>query len=120
YFSVTYTGDRQQAASFDPYPEGILVLGNTFSTGGTAPARDTLQRVRHQMFGDVGNLPDIVWDGRVDAAKFVEGRLPDALSICVDNGTTEIVNTDSANDFANPKIETDAHRCSIERLPAIT
>jgi parallel beta-helix repeat protein len=98
---------------------GISVFNNTFPRRHRAGAGHTAAR-SPQMFGDVGDLPDIIWDGRVDTAKFVEGRLPDALSICIDNGTSEIVNTDSANDFANPKIETDAHRCSIERLPAIT
>jgi parallel beta-helix repeat protein len=120
YFSVTYTNDKPQAAAFDPYPESIFVYGNTFSRGGGAPARPALQGVRQQMFGDTGNLPDIVWDGREDPAKLVEGRLPAALAICVDNGTSDIVNTDSANKFANPKIDTDAHRCSLEKLPAIT
>jgi len=120
YLSVTYTNDKPQAPTFDPYPEAIFVYGNTFSKGGTAPGRPTLEGVRKAMFGDTGNLPDIVWDGREDPAKFVEGHLPAELLICVDNGTSDIVNTDSADEFATPIIDTDAHRCSLEKLPAIT
>ena len=71
------------------------------------------------MFGADGNLPDIVWDGIVNDSKFVEGRLPAALSICVDNGASDIVNADNANKNANPKIDTAAHRCQLEKLPAI-
>jgi len=60
-----------------------------------------------------------VWDGIVNDSKFVEGRLPAALSICVDNGVSDIVNADNANKNANPKIDTAAHRCQLEKLPAI-
>ncbi len=119
YFSVGYSRDRVPAPAFDPYPEGIFVYGNTFAKGGGAPDRPALQALRQAMFGDSGNLPDIVWDGQVNAARFVEGRLPVELSICIDNGTAEIVNVDNANNNANPKIDTDAHRCSIEKLPPI-
>ena len=119
YFSVTYSNDRTTAATFDPYPEGIFIYGNTFSKGGGAPDRPALQALRQAMFGDAGNLPDVVWDGVTDQAKFVEGRLPVALSICVDNGTADIVNVDNANKNANPKIDTDAHRCSIDKLSPI-
>ena len=119
YFSVVSTKERVAAPTFDPYPEGIFVYGNTFAKGGGAPDRPALQALRQAMFGDSGNLPDIVWDGQVNTARFVEGRLPVELSICVDNGATDIVNVDNANNNANPKIETDAHRCTIEKLPPI-
>jgi parallel beta-helix repeat protein len=119
YFSVTYSGERKLAETFDPYPEGIFIYGNTFSKGGGAPDRPALQALREAMFGADGNLPDIVWDGIVNNDKFVDGRLPIALSICVDNGPSDIVNVDNANKNANPKIDTTAHRCQLEKLPAI-
>jgi hypothetical protein len=119
YFSVTYSNEKTPAATFDPYPESIFVYGNTFSKGGGAPARPTLETLRMGLFGAAGNLPDIVWDGVQNPARYVEGRLPAELSICVDNGASEIVNADAANNFANPKLDTDAHRCSLEKLPAI-
>jgi parallel beta-helix repeat protein len=119
YYSVQYSGERTLAATFDPYPEGIFIYGNTFSKGGGAPDRPALQALRQAMFGDAGNLPDVVWDGIVNKDKFVEGRLPVALSICVDNGATEVLNVDNENKNANPKIDTDAHRCTLDKLPAI-
>ncbi len=119
YFSVQYSGERKLAETFDPYPEGIFVYGNTFSKGGTAPDRAALQALREAMFGADGNLSDVVWDGIVNSDRFVEGQLPAALSICVDNGTADLLNVDNANKNANPKIDTAAHRCQLEKLPAI-
>ena len=52
YFSVTYSGERKLAETFDPYPEGIFIYGNTFSKGGGAPDRPALQALRQAMFGD--------------------------------------------------------------------
>ena len=46
YFSVPYSGERKLAETFDPYPEGIFIYGNTFSKGGTAPDRPALQALR--------------------------------------------------------------------------
>ncbi len=119
YFSVQYSGERKLAETFDAYPEGIFIYGNTFSKGGTAPDRAALQALREAMFGADGNLSDVVWDGIVNSDKFVEGRLPAELSICVDNGTADLLNVDNANKNANPKIDTAAHRCQLEKLPAI-
>jgi parallel beta-helix repeat protein len=119
YFSVTYSGERALAETFDPYPEGIYIYGNTFSKGGGAPDRPALQALRQGLFGDDGHLPDIVWDGIVNPARFVDGTLPVEYSICVDNGSADILDADNANANANPKIVTDAHRCSLEKLPAI-
>jgi parallel beta-helix repeat protein len=119
YFSVQYSGERKPAETFDPYPEGIFVYYNTFHKGGSAPGRPALQALREAMFGADGNLPDVVWDGIVNKHKFVEGRLPVALSICVDNGASEILNVDNADNNANPKIDTAAHHCRLDKLPAI-
>ena len=119
YFSVTYTKDRIAAPTFDPYPEGIFIYGNTFAKGGGAPARPELQALRQAMFGDAGTLPDVVWDGQTNPARFAEGRLPVELLICVDNGSSDILNVDGANHNANPRIDTDAHRCSLSKLPPI-
>jgi parallel beta-helix repeat protein len=119
YFSVQYSGERKLAETFDAYPEGIFIYGNTFSKGGTAPDRAALQALREAMFGADGNLSDVVWDGIVNSDRFVEGRLPAELSICVDNGTADLLNVDNANKNANPKIDTAAHRCQLEKLPAI-
>lgn len=119
YYSVQYSGERKLAETFDPYPEGIFIYGNTFSKGGTAPDRTALQTLREAMFGADGNLSDVVWDGIVNTDRFVDGRLPLELSICVDNGAADLLNVDNANKNANPKVDTAAHHCQLEKLPAI-
>ncbi len=119
YFSAGYSNDRTTAASFDPYPEGIYVYNNTFTPGGSAPGRDSLNALRVAMFGDSGALPDVIWDGVQDSAKFVDGVLPAQLAICIDNGASELLSIDAANESANPALVTDRHRCSIAKLPAI-
>ena len=119
YFSVSYSGERKLADTFDPYPEGIFVYGNTFSKGGGAPDRPALQTLRQALFGDAGNLSDVVWDGIYNPNRLVEGRIPAEYSICVDNGAADLLNVDNANNNTNPRVDTDAHRCTIEKLPAI-
>ena len=37
YFSANFAGQREIAAEFDPYPEQIMIYGNSFEGGGTAP-----------------------------------------------------------------------------------
>ena len=119
YFSVSYSGERKLADTFDPYPEGIFVYGNTFSKGGGAPDRPALQTLRQALFGDAGNLSDVVWDGIYNPNRLVEGRMPAEYSICVDNGAADLLNVDNANNNTNPRVDTGAHRCTIEKLPAI-
>jgi parallel beta-helix repeat protein len=118
YFSVQYSGERNVAENFDPYPEGIYIHGNTFTAGGTAPQRDTLVALKRALFAD-SHLPDVVWDGIVDQDKLVDGALPAELSLCIDNDGSDLLNADAANGSANPKIDTDAHRCRLDALPAI-
>ena len=80
YFSANYTGEREVVETFDPYPETLLILGNTFGPGGGAPDHEGLEAVRLALYGVEGHLPDVVWDGvrhpERGAAEF---------AICVDN-----------------------------------
>ncbi|NQD95855.1 hypothetical protein HP532_24660, partial [Pseudomonas sp. CrR25] len=86
YFSTGYS-DLSTSASFDPYPEGIHVHGNRFGPAGDSPDHLELKALKISQFGLSGRLPDILWDGYVDPAKLVDGKLPARLAICVDNGT---------------------------------
>ena len=119
YFSVSYSGERKLADTFDPYPEGIFVYGNTFSKGGGAPDRPALQTLRQALFGDAGNLSDVVWDGIFNPNRLAEGRMPPEFSICIDNGAADLLNVDNGNNNTTPRVDTDAHRCTIAKLPAI-
>lgn len=117
-FETGYS-EEEKSDTFDPYPESIFIYGNTFSGGGNAPDRVGLEAARVALFGADGSFPDVLWDGYVDPAKMVDGKLPDALRICVDNGDAEMLNADAPNKYAAPALVTDEHRCTLEKLPAI-
>ena len=115
YFSAGYSGDRETAASFDPYPETIYIYGNTFIGGGNAPDRAELETVRTALYGADGSLPDIVWDGYVNPAVSPEGGV-----ICVDNADAVVLNIDGPNDNQNVSTDMAAHQCSHQKLAEVT
>lgn len=119
--SIFSSGISQEGTQedFDAYPEGIYIYDNTMSDGGKNPDGLDLQALKIAKFGPLGAFPDILWDGFVDQAKFVDGALPANLKLCVQNGAAEIFNVDGPNNFKNPKILTDRHNCTLEKLPAI-
>ncbi|NOX50537.1 MAG: hypothetical protein GXP16_08375 [Gammaproteobacteria bacterium] len=114
YFSVNYAGQRELATEFDPYPEEIFIYDNEFSGGGSIPGRDELVRVRDSVYGVDGALPDIIWDGIVNPNKAA-----DLAVICVDNGSAEVLNVDTENQFANPRVNMDNHNCTMDKLPPV-
>ena len=114
YFSANYTGEREVVETFDPYPEKLLILGNTFGAGGGAPDHGGLEAVRLALYGAEGRLPDVVWDGvrhpQRTAAEF---------AICVDNAPADVLNVDGANGYANPSVVTSEHQCAHPRLEPV-
>ncbi len=120
--SVFSTGYAEGGAqeSFDPYPEGIYIHSNDMSGGGKNPDGLELQALKTLKFGPMGAIPDVMWDGFVNAEKLVDGALPDELKICVRNGESEILNADGPNEYANPRVDAAAHDCELPRLPAVT
>ena len=104
---------------FDPYPEGIFIHDNRFSGGGDNPDGIELQGLKLMVAGPMGRMPDILWDGYEDAGKMVDGVMPTPLRICISNGDAEMVNADGPNGYAAPAIVTDAHQCTLARLPVI-
>jgi len=102
--------------AFDAYPEGVHIHSNSYDGGGGNPDGIELQALRLAMFGPAGRLPDVLWDGHVDAGKLVDGALPAALRLCVQDA--EVLNADMPGGNANPRVETEAHRCSHDPLPA--
>ncbi|MDH3645118.1 MAG: hypothetical protein OES38_23655, partial [Gammaproteobacteria bacterium] len=115
YFSAEYSGEREQAASFDPYPETIFIYGNRFAAGGNNPDRTELEQLRVAAFGEDGNLPDIVWDGISNPDK--SGT---EFAICVDNGEAIMINIDAGNDYQNVTTEMAGHTCAHDKLSEVT
>ncbi|HAQ34869.1 MAG: hypothetical protein CMF74_03715 [Maricaulis sp.] len=116
-FSTGYS-DLGTREDFDPYPEGIHVHGNTLGEGGNNPDGMELQALRVAMFGLNGRIPDVLWDGFIDDAKMVEGEMPAALRICIDNGDAEMLNADGPNGFGSPRMA-ENYRCQLEPLPEV-
>lgn len=120
--SVYTTGYAESGMSddFDPYPERIYIYDNAFEGGGNNPDGLDLQALKLAMVGPLGRLPDVLWDGYVDDAKLVDGVLPEDLRICVRNNGARVLNVDSPNGFASPRIaEAEEHDCAHEKLPPV-
>ena len=113
YFSAGYSSDRETAASFDPYPEGIFIYDNNFRAGGNAPDREELEMLRVAMFGEEGALPDVVWDG------FINPEHDGSSILCVNNGETIVLNIDAANGHENVSVDMTAHSCELDKLTEI-
>ncbi|OFW98491.1 MAG: hypothetical protein A3E78_04460 [Alphaproteobacteria bacterium RIFCSPHIGHO2_12_FULL_63_12] len=107
------------SADFDGYPEGVYVYGNRMGGGGKNPDGLDLQALKIAMFGPMGALPDVLWDGYSDLAKQIDGATPAALRICVDNEDAEVINADAPNGFKAPALATEKLRCTLDKLPAV-
>lgn len=118
FFSAGYKAGEGTAETFDPWPESIYIHGNRFAPGGGKPDGVDLQALRVAMFGLTGALPDVLWDGYVDAKKQVGGKPDPTLAICVDNGAARVLNADGPNRYKSPKVV--ELRCRLDPLPPAT
>ena len=119
-FSAVYTRDRPKAEGFDPYPESIFIYDNRFGASGAALDRPALVKAKAALGAALASTwPDVIWDGYVDPAKLVKGKLPAELAICVSNGAAVVLNADTEHDNAKPTIDTANHKCTLTKLPAI-
>lgn len=118
YFSTGYMTDQGVAESFDPYPEAIYVHGNRYSGGGESPDGLDLQALRIALFGVGGRFPPVLWDGYLDAAKLVDGRLPADKAICV-QGAGGVLNADGPGRYRRPRVIAEPFDCRLAALPAV-
>jgi len=116
----TDIGAENAAESFDPYPEGIYIYDNILSGGGNKPDGLDLKALKTAMFGLNGAFPHVLWDGYVDPKKLVDGKLPDALRICINNGDAGIINADLPGGSKNVSTDITAHICDLEKLPGVS
>jgi parallel beta-helix repeat protein len=114
YFSIGSMTEKGIKESFDPYPEGIFIHDNIFEGGGNAPAPLELKALKLAMFGLKGRLPDVLWDGYINA------ELPaDTKRLCVQNGAAKVINADGAGGYKKPSMEQSAYDCTLPRLPEV-
>lgn len=116
YFSTGYFNTKGVQANYDPYPRGIAVHDNRFKGGGDSPDGMDLKVLKTAMFGLNGHFPDVLWDGYVDAkrADVPEERL------CVDATASGVLNADGPNKYKDPRMVSDALRCKLAPLSAVT
>jgi len=114
--TVSITGEDDP--NFDSFPEGIAIYDNEISGGGDEP--DGIIAALQSVVPDGGNIPGIVWDGSVDAAKLVDGAQAPTDLICIQQPGVEVLNADVANGFAGATVEpSEAYDCKLEPLPAV-
>lgn len=113
-FGLPSSGDDEL---FDPYPRGIFVHSNSFTSSDTYPEDlNDIGTILADQFPD-GALPDLLIDGYVPP----EGPLSGTERICFDNnGTADFTNADAAGFFANPVTDIAAYECTHTPLSAVT
>jgi parallel beta-helix repeat protein len=114
YFSTGYMNERGVAKAFDPYPEEIYIHDNRFKGGGDKPDGLDLKALKMAMFGLNGRLPDVLWDGYVNAGR------AGGPQVCVDNGAAQTLNADGPDKYKNPRLVTDEVRCRLPALPVVS
>ena len=73
---------------YDPYPEGIFVHDNDFVNCGTDPQGELAMGLE-QLLGKP--LPEIIYDGNVNPAKLVNGKVPAEFGVVLkNNGDGEV------------------------------
>ena len=118
-YSTNYS-DRENASSFDPYPEKISIHDNRYEGGGNDPDTNYLPQLKDAVFGVEGSFPNVIWDGFVNPELVVDGKLPAEYQICIYNeASSAVFNVDAPNRFANPGVNETDHQCRHSPLPAV-
>jgi len=118
-YSANYADD-EAVEGYDPYPEAIYIYDNKLSGGGNSPDGADLKALKVLKFGLTGSFPHVLWDGFEDAEKLVDGKMPEDLRICIQNGDLEVLNADGPNKYKNPNVQTAAeYACELKKLPAV-
>lgn len=107
--------------AYDPYPEKIYIHNNTISGGGTDPTGGNNMSSKVGVAGlkaKLGKpLPQILWDGIVNKAKYADRKLPADQNICIqNNGNADFANFDAPGAMAEIKRDLAAHACTHTAL----
>ena len=116
-FSANYS-ESGAHENFDPYPEAIHIHDNIYEGGGDSPDGLELKALKLAVFGVGGRIPDVLWDGYVDAAKFVNGALPAHLQLCATG--VRVLNADAPGGYSQPHLlALAAHSCTLAPLAPV-
>ena len=87
--SFLFTGRKIEDPKFDPIPEGIFVHDNKFTGGGDKPSG--VIKLLAALIGTP--YPDILYDGIVNPAALVDGKLPPEKRVYIEkNGDADFIN----------------------------
>ncbi|GIW45338.1 MAG: hypothetical protein KatS3mg077_2620 [Candidatus Binatia bacterium] len=101
---------------YDKYSETLFIYDNTYENGGSDPDPDT-----GELIGPITGrpLPDILIDGFEDTRKYVNGRLPDHLRICVQEPTARLYNVDLPRFGGRASGDPQPYNCRFPLLPKV-
>jgi len=105
--------------AYDPFPEGVYIVGNRMDKAGDKPAGrlgETLAKLMER-------LPDILWDGVVNPAQRSDAQGAGVPPLVLgDNGAARFANVNLQGlEAGAPRIETDPapYRGTLPRLQAV-
>ncbi|MCX8072357.1 MAG: right-handed parallel beta-helix repeat-containing protein [Candidatus Binatia bacterium] len=101
---------------YDKYSETLFIYDNTYEDGGADPDPDT-----GALIGPITGvpLPDILIDGFEDPRKYVDGKLPDALRICVQDPQARLFNVDLPRFGGRASSDRAPYDCRFPLLPKV-
>jgi parallel beta-helix repeat protein len=79
--SFLFTGRKIEDKNYDPIPEGIYIHDNKFIGGGDKPAG--MIKLLAALIGTP--YPDVIYDGIVNPANVVEGKLKEGKGVYIEN-----------------------------------
>ena len=101
---------------YDKYSETLYIYDNSYENGGADADPDTAA-----LIGPITGfpLPDILIDGFEDPRKYVDGRLPDSLRICVQEPGVRLFNVDLPRFGGRASGDAAAYDCRFPLLPQV-
>lgn len=109
-------GLRGNDPRYDKYSESLFIYDNQYSGGGANADPDV-----DALLGPITGrpLPDIIIDGFEDSRKYVDGRLPEDLRICIQEPTARLFNVDLPTFGAMASGDPQAYNCRRPLLPRV-
>ncbi len=101
---------------YDKYSETIFIYDNLYENGGTDGDPDTTE-----LIGPITGLPlpDILIDGFEDSRKYVNGKLPDSLRICIQDPAARLYNVDLPRFGGQASNAREPYDCRFPLLPPV-
>lgn len=115
--SYMTSGREIKDAGYNPFISSVYVHDNKFTKQPALP--DTTRPMGKALAAAFqGNSPDIAYDGFVNPALLVDGKLPEDKRICIhNNGSATFANLDIAGGMKNISTDIKAYDCTLAPVP---